>query len=157
MVLLGRGPFCWWGTFRFPTTLKHDFADRAPSVRRMTLGGYDVVAEAYQIDIKDDAWVRTEIYYDPSVGYLPRYVRARGIGGRSALCRELYLVSARPCAAGGFVPTEFYEAVYGIAPPKHLAGDEFDDPFAPRPLRKVTLGHFVATDFKDFKGPAALE
>jgi len=22
MVLLGRGPFCWWGTFQFPSTLR---------------------------------------------------------------------------------------------------------------------------------------
>jgi hypothetical protein len=55
--------------------------------------------------------------YDPSVGYLPRHVRQLGVSNGLGLCKEFYLVGARPCAQGGFVPTEYYEAIF----PCHLA------------------------------------
>ena len=67
--------------------------------------------------------VHFEVAYDPSVGYLPRFVRSFTLNkDQTYISRELYLAEARPCTAGGFVPTEWYST--------DVVGDRFRDLFS---------------------------
>ena len=156
MFVTGRGPFCWWGTFHFPASLERYFRNLAPTRHRASLGGRDVAVSVYQIDYPEGGWARVEITYDPTVNFLPRHVRLVGVSDVSAQCKEMFLVDAKPCADGGFVPFEYYTADFLIAPPEHKEAIDFDPGFNPGPTRKVVLGHFKVNEFKNKKDPVGL-
>jgi len=121
------------------------------------MGGIDMVVAVYQDEFEPDGWGRLEIYHDPSVGFLPRFAR-RTVGGSSGgTCKEYFLIKARPCSAGGFVPTEVYEANFDIDRPIRTNALEFDSQApAPPPRSKIYLRRLEAAGFKDFKGPVGL-
>ncbi|MGC8638279.1 MAG: hypothetical protein ACP5XB_00195 [Isosphaeraceae bacterium] len=156
MFLTGRGPFCWWGTFHLPASLERYFGSLAPTLHRTSIGGRSLAVSVYQIDHPQGGWGRMEITYDPAVNFLPRHVRLIGVSSVSAQCKEMFLVEAKPCAEGGFVPLEYYTADFLIDPPKHREITEFDPGFNPRPTPKIVLGHFKVNEFKDKKGRVGL-
>ncbi len=157
MLYTTSGPFLWWGGFRFPSDLKESFPDTVPAIHRAVLGGRELVVAVYQVDRKE-SWGRLEVYHDPSVGYLPRLARYISSSTQGGICKEQYLIEARPCSSGGFVPTKVYEAIFDIGAPKHLDASEFDSQASPPiPTYRIRMTLLEATDFKDTKGPVGLE
>ncbi len=122
------------------------------------LGGHPVEVEVYTKEFPDDTVVHFEVAYDPSVGYLPRFVRSFTLNkDQTYISRELYLAEARPCTAGGFVPTEWYST--------DVVGDRFETCFPKydvdtllfKPGETPVGGmRFRATSFKELSGPAAM-
>jgi hypothetical protein len=152
------GPFLWWGIFEYPVSLKTNFGKAAPVVHRATIGGRDLVIAVYHDDYEPDGWARLEVYHDPSLGYLPRAARYIFVAGQGAGCRELFLTGARPCSAGGFVPTEVYQATFEIAVPKRIDKSEFDDRLPrPSPRGQINMRFLAATSFRNAIGPVGLE
>ena len=77
------------------------------------MNGYRTEVEIYTQNTDD---VRSlEVHYDPSIGYLPRYARVCGPGNPTRYgVKEMYMLDARPCKAGGFVPFEWYSVSYFV-------------------------------------------
>ena len=117
-----------------------------------------MVIAVYHDDFAQDAWARLEIYHDPGIGYIPRAARYTVATREGAACRESLLIGARPCSAGGFVPTDVYEADFEIAVPTKIGASEFDE-HSPRPAPrgKINMRHLEATNFRNEKGPVGLE
>jgi len=152
----GRGPFQWG--FVFPHILKY-YNGSTPSRRRAVRWGNPTEVEIYRKDAADGkSWVQIEVSYDPAIGYLPRFVRTLTYYSPDdrAGCREIYLIESRPCAAGGFAPTEWYDIMFD-APRFKSRFPNYDEStdLAP-PMTEVGVGHFRASNFRDFSGPVAL-
>lgn len=153
MTIHGSGPFIWWRSFRMPSTLDIDEPEGPSSTHVAAVSGFHTAVEVYQVEHDaatwgPETWGRKEIYYDPSVGYLPRFVRSVGVFRGSANCKEYYLIKARPCAAGGFVPVESYEAKFVGDVPKHAHADKLDLE-ALRPTIAPLVTHLNAIHFVD--------
>ena len=105
-----------------------------------------------------DGVATLEIYYDPSVGYLPRYSRINGpLPDGDQAFKEFYLLEARPCASGGFVPAEWYEASYFVSDFRRQY-PSYDYHAKVRPgFHRVAIGHFRATRISDRRTPVRLE
>ena len=151
----GRSPFYWGFTFPFPQIIGSQFEGSAVTRQKGMLAGRPVEFEVYCLGDPKTNCIQLEVAYDSSVGYLPRFARRIDYGGRpSAYVKEMYLIEARPCSAGGFVPTELIEATYLVPDfrQKHAEYKPGDD----LRLEKVGGGRFRATSFKDRTGPVAL-
>ena len=152
------GPFGWWSDAPFPQILKVYYPGLQPKRHKSTRGGHPVEVEVYTKDGPRQL-DRLEIAYDPSLGYVPRY--ARGVshmgGNEPAWVKEVFVIAAKPCAAGGFVPIEWYETMFSVTRFADLAAT-YDDETALEPDAKwIGLAHFVATKVTDRSKPVALE
>jgi len=152
----GRGPLHWGRIF--PHVLKYS-GDIAPSRRQAMRWGNPTEVEIYR---KQDAggmgWEQIEVSYDPAVGYLPRFVRSLSYypPNDMASSNEMYLIEARPCAAGGFVPIEWYNISFDVPNFKsRLRNYDESTDLAP-PSTEVGVSHFRASGFRDFSGPVVL-
>jgi hypothetical protein len=77
---------------------------------------------------------------------------------QGGICKELFLTEARPCSAGGFVPTSVYEAIFDIDTQKRLEASELDSQSSPpAPKGPIRMSHLEATEFKNSKEPVRLE
>ncbi len=154
----GRGPFH-WGFSAFPYILKA-FGQIEPKRHKALRGGRPTEVEIYERETsaaKD--FERVEVSYDPSVGYLPRVVRGFAYfkAGDVASVREIYMMEARPCKAGGFIPTDWYQVsffVHGFQARFPNYNEETD--ISP-PASEVGMSHFRTLNFKDITGPVALK
>lgn len=103
------GPFTWFSFYRFDRDLAVNYPGASPVGRVAVRVGRPTEVEVYERSVGDDR-VRREVAYDPGVGHLPRFYRGIAYGqdrGRSnASVDEFYLIDAKICSAGGFVPTE---------------------------------------------------
>lgn len=157
-----RGPFNWLWPEPFPLGLIGDACrGMEPTYTTMTRDGHPTEVAIYHAESRTGC-LQVEIYYDPSIGYLPRYIRYVAYGtlpetiGQAA-CLELYLLSARPCAAGGFVPTEYYDV--------HFSTNRFPKRYDPAEIETISqladgrgsLAHFVVTKFEERKTPVRLD
>ncbi len=106
-------PFCWWGKSRFPVDIEGEFKDAHTERVQSVVNGFRTEVEIYRQNTSD---VRSlEVHYDPSIGYIPRYARVTGpINATTQAVKELYMLDARPCGAGGFVPFEWYTTSYSV-------------------------------------------
>ncbi len=155
----GSGPFHFPRGAIFPHVLKS--YGSAPPLRRQALRwGNPTEVEVYRQDLPDGkGWRQLEVSYDPAIGYLPRFVRALVYYSPkdAASFDETYLIDARPCTAGGFVPAEWYNIAFDVPnfKARHPKYDESTD-LAP-PLPRLSGGcHFRASNIRDFTGPVAL-
>ena len=158
MLYTTSGPFLWWGILKYPSHLRVNFPKSVPIVHRATLGGRELVVAVYEDEFDPNGWARLEVWHDPAVEYLPRFARYV-VGYTSAgRCREYFLVDAKPCSHGGYVPTKVYEANFDIDPPKRLLASEFDGRApAPRPRSQIHMRRLEATEFRDSKEAVHLE
>ena len=150
----GSGPYHWWPMSPFTSLLAASFREVAPSRGTMDQGGRPTEYEVYRKGPPGD-WRQLEIYYDPAAGYLPRYARLVVTLGPAAVISEFYLIDSGRCAAGGFVPTEWYSNVFKLDRfaadhPKYSHGAVLES------RNRSTVGHFRATRFADRLRPAEL-
>jgi hypothetical protein len=152
------GPFLLWATLKYPSQLRVNFPRSVPAIHRASLAGRELVVAVYQDEFEPNGWARLEVWHDPNVGFLPRFARYVVGGGPGGRCREYFLIAARSCASGGFVPTLVYEAIFDTDRPKPVDASEFDSRApAPVPRGQISMRHLDAVDFNDIKRPAALE
>jgi hypothetical protein len=153
------GPFTWYSLYSFDRDLKVHYARISPARSKGERGGYPTEIEVYERSVGEFT-VRVEVAYDPGVGYLPRFCRSIAYGmerGRSmATVNELYLVDTKPCAAGGFVPTEWYLIRYEIDDfgSKYPGYDEKTKLVVPS---QSTVVHLKVNRLNDKKDRARLE
>jgi hypothetical protein len=115
-----------------------------------------VEVEVYRKMRSSVDWLQLEVSYDPSVGYLPRHARTVSFSATvPTYVREFFLIDARLCAAGGFVPTEWYSATFGINDFGSLYPD-YGAETVLEPTSEVGVGHFKVTQFRDRTAPVAL-
>ena len=111
------GPLTWCMTKRFDLELVYDYARAKVQRVKASWRGYPTEVEIYD-KVNGDYRLRREVWYDPAMGYLPRFYRGIVYGGDNgkseASVREVYVTDARLCSAGGFVPTEWYCHMYNI-------------------------------------------
>ncbi len=158
MALLGRGPFCWWGAFQYPRTLSLDFPNVNPTIHHAIVDNTSTDVAVYQTDYNAGQWYRLEVYHDPNLEYLPRLIRSVAVSNESGICKEMYLISARPCAEGGFVPTELYEAEFQVDAPRKVDNDQLlSSPPRPNGKGKIVVGHLRSVSFLDRRTPVALK
>lgn len=147
-----------WSGHALPVYVEQSFAGHAPTKGRCELSGRSVEVETYRGELTPTGSEVFEIYYDPSVGYLPRLARQVVAAGGGTTIVEMYLVEARRCKRDGFVPTEWYrvqmtiDGDYGVKEKANGGGDLLNG------LRgKCHIGHFLGTRFHDGTEPVALE
>ncbi len=147
-------PLMWWGLHRFPTLIKAQYPAAQVHRGRAVIAGHATETEVYfNPGPRAD---RLEIWYDPAVGYLPRYSRISAKSGKDGVVKEFYLVSAKRCAAGGFVPTEWIETSFMV---EDFASkyDQMDVDTVVKPTGpKIGLGHYRAITVRDRKTPVRL-
>ena len=150
------GPFCGGGE-PLPTAIDLIFPRTEPSRYRAMVGGYAAVVETYRRPSLTGK-VRWDVAYDPNLGSLPRSMRVlEAMGeGTPIRARELFVTEARRCAAGGFVPIEWYEASFELAPEAPPPPEGFAGPLVPAGPR-VDLVHFKVTRLVDQTAPVALD
>ena len=157
---VSHGPFH-WSSDVFPKYItEQDFVGTKPQSRASSRGGRPTELAIYRKE-SPTHWYQAEIHYDPSVGYLPRFVRLIGdyksdAGGSIGVGKEFYLVNATPCASGGFIPTEWYYLGFTV----DNFGKSYPDysPDTQIKLRgRVAVGHFKATNFRNIAGPVVLD
>ncbi len=157
LARLGRGPYMWWGSFRFPSSIKTDFEDASPSTFESSLGGYKTIVSVYQKNYGPGGGdYRVEIHFDPSIGYLPRFARSIGVSGKNVYCKELYLIEAKSSTDGGFVPTEYFDAAFSAAPVSLPSTSVTLDFKSIKPLGTVKIGHLQNSKFSSLTGPVAI-
>lgn len=157
---VSHGPFYWVSLAPFPDYVLDDFAGVEPSLKRVTLEGRPVEVEVYRKD-RPNSWYQAEVYYDPSTGYLPRFIRLIGSyrgqrGENIARVKELNMLDTRACSAGGFVPTEWIHLSFSIDDferkyPAYRLGTSLE------PTGTVAMSRFEATSFKDRIAPVRLD
>ena len=127
--------------------------------RSETVSGRRVETEVYRQE-EGGGTVQLVFHYDPGLGYLPRYIRgwswSASPGRDRSNVRELYLVSASPCAAGGFVPTEWVETFFAVKNFNPNSPDYSDD-MPLRPAGRVSLTHFKIVELGNLEGDAAMD
>lgn len=152
------GPFTLSTSSRFDRNLKVNYAGSAPVRSQGNRGGHPTEIEVYQRK-SGDITVREEVAYDPSVGYLPRFYRGIAYGmerGRStASVSEFYLIDAKPCRAGGFVPVEWYQISYELDDFESIYPNYDENTKLVAPSRSTVL-HFKVNRLEDKKDPARL-
>lgn len=152
----GRGPFYWGFSYTFPQIVQAMFPGVDPTVRKSIRGGHAVDVEVYQQDDPGGGWVRFEVSYDPAVGCLPRYARIVSLSPTDVLFgKEMYLVTAKPCATGGFVPTEWFCA-YVHAERFSTRFPHYNDDTILKTEKPSAVGRFIASGFRNRTGPVAL-
>ncbi len=153
----GRGPLH-WGTI-FPHVLK-SYGGAASKRHPVMRWGNLTEVETYRREEPDGTgWQQIEISYDPAIGYLPRFVRTLSYFAPNdrTYSDEMYLIEARPCAAGGFVPTEWYNISFDVPNFKSRFPNYDDSTDLAPPMAELPGGsHFRASSFRDFSGPVAL-
>ena len=151
----GKGPYSWW-EFPFPYYLYIKFAETTPRIVHLNRGPFPTDVEVYTKNT-NYGWLRLEVAYDPAIGYVPRHTRliSHDRAGETFV-REFYLVEARPCKAGGFVPMEWYSVLlkysdFDSAYPSY----DVDSVLVPREA-SLSANHFKATEFRDYSEDVAL-
>jgi len=111
----GNGPFIWWGMHPFPQMLEAYLPVKTTTRRTSTRGGHFVEVETHASQ-NASGWQRIEVSYDPSVGYLPRYMRmiVHYDEGNMAYVKEFYLISTAMSSGGGFIPTDWYQTFFEV-------------------------------------------
>jgi len=160
--LRAHGPFLWFGPKPFPASVRSEFPDSVPTQNQAQKNGHPVEVSVYRKTIEKDAWEQLEVAYDQDFGYLPRYARIIGVfpdpdGKRIAYVKELYLLDARPCRAGGFVPMEWYAVSFSIKG-FETRYPHYDETTALDPTEfPVGVRHFTVAAMKDLSAPACLD
>lgn len=116
---LSHGPF-YFGLKKFPESIEESYHGVIPTSATGTKGTYPCDIQIYRKN-NPTYWVQREVSYDPSIGYLPRFIRdlvvtiklKNGRGGK-AMISETFIADARPTDGGGFVPTESYRCLYAV-------------------------------------------
>ncbi len=152
------GPMTWFSFYRIDRDLQANYAGKAKSARPGFRGGRPTEDEVYE-RTQGDSIVRREIAYDPGLGCIPRFCRSIAYDmdhGRSpASVVEHYLIDARPCRAGGFVPTEWYLIHYNIDDFATKYPD-YNETTALDPPPKCTIIRYHATSFEEKADQAKL-
>jgi hypothetical protein len=155
-ISLGKGPFLWWITYPFPKFVEVHFPGVIPSRKLGSCGGRPVEIEVYRKQ-NPKGWIQVESFYDPSVGYLPRLARSiSNVGDGNTFVREMYLIEARPCPAGGFVPLEWFELDFAIRDFESRYPN-YDPETVFGPVPRVGVGHFLADHFRGLSAPICLK
>lgn len=153
-----NGPFMWWWHKPFIQTLMVEFERIEPTRKVAIRGGHVCDLEIYRRFLSTDEWDQFEIYYDASIGCLPRY--ARRVNARKppypSVIYEMRLLEATACAAGGFLPTSYYVTTYSIA--NFITRyKSYDDKTVVFPLERVYCGIFRFERFQELSTPLALK
>ncbi len=145
------GPLTWYTFYRIDRDLQANYAGKAKSARPGLRGGRPTEDEVYE-RTDGEITVRQEIAYDPGLGYLPRFCRtiAYGVdqGRSSASVLEYYMLDAKPCRAGGFAPTEWYQIRYEVDDFAAKYPD-YNETTALEPPPKCTIIRYQATSFEE--------
>jgi len=152
------GPLTWNSFYRIDRDLQANYAGKAKSARPGLRGGRPTEDEVYE-RTQADSIIRREIAYDPGLGYLPRFCRSIAYDtdrGRSpASVIECYVLDAKPCRAGGFVPTEWYLISYHV---DNFATKypDYNETTAIEPPPNCTIIQYRATSFEEKTDQAKL-
>lgn len=153
------GPFTWNLMIRLDQEIEVDFRNARVERHTGLRGPHLTEVEVYEKK-SGDIRIRDEIWYDPAVGYLPRFLRkiAHGIEkGRSlASVYEFYLMDAQLCSAGGFVPSEWYVHQYHVEDFSSRYPD-YNHQTRLAPTDNATLIHFKAVKQEDRKTTVRME
>lgn len=150
------GPFAWWDVYPFPTNLDAEYAEATRSRKSTLRHGRAVELEVYH-QVFPQGFRQIEISYDPSVNFLPRYIKAFSVSEKSgvAAVRETYLLNAVPCKSGGVLPTEWYETSYRVSDFAEQYRTYTDHTIL-KPTGKVVVGHFTASEIRSIDEAPAI-
>jgi hypothetical protein len=99
-----------------------------------------------------------EVFYDSSIGYLPRFVRSLSYDPQADRCTtiEFFLKEARACPAGGFVPWEWYNWFFQVDRFRsRFPNYQYTDRIGPTPAVKG-FAHYKADRLRSLAGQVAL-
>lgn len=152
------GGYSWWNT-PFLEFLTEEYRGVKSENSVVMLAGRKIHRVSYTIE-SSDSLSRLVLNFDPEVGYLPRYIRAFSCGKPNtksqAIFKEMYLISAKPCAAGGFVPTEWADSFFAIDN-FDPADIKYDNDSILVPSTTVQVGHFKINEFANLNRPVVMD
>ena len=149
----GSGPFS-WNPRPFPHFIAIEYPAGVPVVHRAQRDGVACEIEVYEREMKS-GWTRLEVAYDPARDYLPRSIRQiySRTGGTTHV-RVTCVTKSEACASGGFVPTEWYDALFQVAQYDRSGSG----PDRLQPTRASASGrHFEVLRMTDRRAPVALK
>ena len=121
--------------------------------------GHPTELEVYRREDPGQGWLQLEVAHDLENGHVPRFARFLSVNAQNdiAFAQEFYLIAARLCALGGFVPTEYYTRGLTLNGFRKQYPEYNEETELKLPDPRVGGGHFRASNFRDFQGPVALE
>jgi len=149
-------PIHWFEVPFVDGLIRGDFTGVVPETVASECRGIRTVTEVYR-KVFDEGWYQGEVSYDPSIGYIPRYIRLISTNSDgSASIKEAFIQDARPCKEGGFVPTEWCETSFRLEGFEKTYPNYSHDTQI-RPQGDISIGHFTVNRLVDQIGPVALQ
>ena len=156
-ISIRYSPFLWFLDYSFPKCLEIYAPGARPQRRTAVRDGRLLVVEVYDgRDARSNVPHRVEVWYDPSIGCLPRFARSFATGKEVTTISEMNLIEARSCAAGGFVSTQWTRTVFVVKDlAKRYPQYDIDTVLEPSDA-DGGINFFKATNLRDRSKPVAL-
>lgn len=155
MVRRGSSPFRFLPGPDLDRWITDEFIGRTAQSFDGTVGGHAVEFEVRRRETRGGGYELLEIGYDPSIGYLPRFVRIMTVGSSlSAYVHDVYLLDAWRSPGGSFVPSEWYTDSFEISSLRK----QFPNYETGMPMRPALTGgaHFRLASRHALERPIAL-
>jgi hypothetical protein len=158
--LLGYSPFHFLQE-RFDDIRNRLYRNQEPRIVNAVRGGHPCKVEIYRNE-RPDTWNELQVCYDPSIGFLPRFIRfmtwnATGPLQGNAVVSESYLSDAYACASGGFLPTEWINVMFIIKNFRSEYKGYNEETVLKPDESQVSAKRFKATQVTDRKSPVHLD
>ncbi|WP_422927306.1 hypothetical protein [Singulisphaera sp. PoT] len=142
-----------WMEIPFLAQIETTYKNSEVTRKKTLFHDHPTESELYTVD-NGKMTLKLLVLYDPSIGYVPRYLRGMSYKSNEAapqvICKEVFLLEAKPCSAGGFIPTEWCETFYTAAKFDPSQADRWDAKFSY--TTKIIADHFKAGSISDLKG-----
>lgn len=152
------GPFEWW-TASLSQILDTEFTGIAPKTENKTLMGRPYKYNSYTT-ASSGYWEKLELYFDPGWNFVPRFARVMTSDFKmdTLYVKDVMVVDAAQCKAGGFFPREWYNRSFSVSKiSRKLPGfSETSDTMSLVGDSRVVFGHFKASSSRDTSAPVAL-
>jgi len=152
---MGVGPFFWWRTFPLVQFLEEHFPNHDPEIKEVYRNGKHNYLEKYNSTVNKTR-LQVEVFYDPSLGFLPSYARFVAAEEREMFVKEFYLMEAKQCPAGGVVPTDWFDTSFTIDGAAKVEQAAYSEQTRLRPSDSFTVGHFTTLQFTPRNTPVAM-
>jgi hypothetical protein len=152
------GPFHWFESKSFLQVMDARLSKVVPRRSRSIIGPYVTEKELYSLELPRNNFYHMCIHYDPSIGYVPRFIRSVSYYALkdTGFVSELYMLDVKPCRSGGFLPAHWFviTKVVDHFKSRYASLDEISEIIPPG--AKVGIARFETSNFANLKDAVGL-